>query len=259
MEAVETRSERKRKGKQTQNPKPLEKHYDEANLQLDLSLSSSGPYQLPAPVAADGRSTPPIGVGQHDRKGRPPSTRPQRNPMRTPRVKKHDRVPAPFEWATDRRAMVHTLSYLISAGITAIKGDMKCRRCEAKYQIEHDLESKFKEIRSYITANIDAMFDRAPKEWMNPKLPDCQMCHQTNCIKPVISPKKRSINWLFLFLGKMMGCCTLNQLKYFCKHTNNHRTGAKDRVLYLAYLTMCKQLDPATQFIAREVQSNRKR
>ncbi|KAL1809528.1 hypothetical protein ACET3Z_026518 [Daucus carota] len=29
---------------------------------------------------------------------------------------------------------------------------------------------------------------------------------------------------------QMLGCCTVEQLKYFCKHTKNHRTGAKDRV-----------------------------
>jgi hypothetical protein len=46
----------------------------------------------------------------------------------------------------------------------------------------------------------------------------------------------------------MLGCCTLDQLKYFCKHTKNHRTGAKDRVLFLAYLGLCKQLDPNGPF-----------
>ncbi|KAH7510958.1 hypothetical protein FEM48_ZijujUnG0061700 [Ziziphus jujuba var. spinosa] len=47
---------------------------------------------------------------------------------------------------------------------------------------------------------------------------------------------------------EMLGCCTLEQLKYFCKHTKNHRTGAKDRVLYLTYLGLCKQLDPTGPF-----------
>ncbi|WOH09609.1 hypothetical protein DCAR_0729067 [Daucus carota subsp. sativus] len=47
---------------------------------------------------------------------------------------------------------------------------------------------------------------------------------------------------------QMLGCCTVEQLKYFCKHTKNHRTGAKDRVLYLTYLAICKQLDPKGPF-----------
>ncbi|KAF9684343.1 hypothetical protein SADUNF_Sadunf04G0108500 [Salix dunnii] len=45
-----------------------------------------------------------------------------------------------------------------------------------------------------------------------------------------------------------IGCCTLDQLKYFCKHTKNHRIGAKDRVLFLAYLGLCKQLNPNGPF-----------
>ncbi|THG02676.1 hypothetical protein TEA_012074 [Camellia sinensis var. sinensis] len=76
----------------------------------------------------------------------------------------------------------------------------------------------------------------------------CKFCEQENNAKPVISEKKKSINWLFLLLGQMIGCCTLEQLKYFCKHTKNHRTGAKDRVLYLTYLGLCKQLDPNGPF-----------
>jgi hypothetical protein len=92
------------------------------------------------------------------------------------------------------------------------------------------------------------MHDRAPSDWMNPVLPRCQFCDQENSVKPVIANKKQKINWLFLLLGQMLGCCTLDQLKYFCKHTKNHRTGAKDRVLYLAYLGMCKQLDPNGPF-----------
>ncbi|KAI3463946.1 hypothetical protein Pfo_020609 [Paulownia fortunei] len=88
------------------------------------------------------------------------------------------------------------------------------------------------------------MHHRAPKIWLNPTLLGCRFREQENSIKPVISQKKRSINWLFLLLGQMLDCCTLDQLKYFCKHTMNHRTGAKDRVLCLTYLGLCKQLDP---------------
>ncbi|KAG5588223.1 hypothetical protein H5410_048657 [Solanum commersonii] len=46
----------------------------------------------------------------------------------------------------------------------------------------------------------------------------------------------------------MLGCCTLDELKFFCEHTDNHRTGAKDRVLFLAYLTLCRQVDPTGPF-----------
>ncbi|KAI3474052.1 hypothetical protein Pfo_028840 [Paulownia fortunei] len=96
--------------------------------------------------------------------------------------------------------------------------------------------------------NRDDMRHRAPAAWMNPTLPDCKFCQQNNCVKPIPS-KKKSINWLFLLLGQMIGCCKLSELKYFCKHTRNHRTGAKDRVLYLTYLELCRQLDPRALII----------
>ncbi|CAI9786350.1 unnamed protein product [Fraxinus pennsylvanica] len=92
------------------------------------------------------------------------------------------------------------------------------------------------------------MHDRAPGLWINPNLPRCRYYKQENCAKPIISEKKKSINWLFLLLGQMLGCCTLEQIKYCYKHTRNHHTGAKDRVLYLTYLSLCKQLDPYGPF-----------
>lgn len=107
--------------------------------------------------------------------------------------------------------------------------------------MEYDLQEKFKEIADFIKENKFALHDRAPAEWTTPTLPNCETCGST--LKPVLK-KKRDINWLFLLLGKMLGCCKLSELKYFCKHTKNHRTGAKDRVLYLTYMGLCKQLDP---------------
>ncbi|XP_058080754.1 uncharacterized protein LOC131228937 [Magnolia sinica] len=164
-------------------------------------------------------------------------------PTNAPHGNKDEHVVPPFEWATDHRATVHSLDYLRSHDITRIKGDVECERCESRYQIEFDLNISFGEISEDIIKK-KISFSTAPNEWMNPKLLDCIVCQQTECLKPVISEKKRSINWLFLLFGKMLGCCSLEQLKYFCKHTRNHRTGAKDRLLYLTYLALCKQLDP---------------
>ncbi|XP_058080752.1 uncharacterized protein LOC131228934 [Magnolia sinica] len=172
------------------------------------------------------------------------TTRTRHKSTQAPRVVKDIHVPPPFQWATNLRATVRSLNDLRSLGILTIQGEVQCKRCEGRYEIGFDLNTQFQEISQYIINNMDDMYARAPKEWMNPRLPDCRVCHQTDCMKPVISPKKRSINWLFLFLGKMIGCCTINQLKYFCKHTRIHRTGAKDRVLYSTYVSLCKQLDP---------------
>ncbi|GKV19729.1 hypothetical protein SLEP1_g29953 [Rubroshorea leprosula] len=157
-------------------------------------------------------------------------------------------VPAPFPWATTSRAAVHSLEYLISKEIFTIRGEVQCKRCDEKYEMEYDLREKFREVGSFIVKNMSAMHDRAPSCWMNPPLLKCERCKQTNSVKPVIPEEKDTINWLFLLLGQMLGCCTLEQLKYFCKHSKNHRTGAKDRVLYLTYLGLCKQLDPNGPF-----------
>ncbi|RYR51030.1 hypothetical protein Ahy_A06g026083 isoform C [Arachis hypogaea] len=83
---------------------------------------------------------------------------------------------------------------------------------------------------------------------MAPVLPNCEFCNGKNTAVPVIAAKKRNINWLFLFLGQMIGCCKLSQLKYFCKHADIHLTGAKDRLVYYIYLGLCKQLKPQGPF-----------
>ena len=157
-------------------------------------------------------------------------------------------VPIPFIWATDRRVTVHNFNYLSQNGIFNITGDVQCKRCQKMFQMSFDLREKFPQIWKFIAGNKNSMRDRAPTNWMHPRLPKCLHCNQENSVKPIIAKKKRSINWLFLLLGQMLGCCTLKQLRYSCKHTNNHRTGAKDRVLYLTYLALCKQLDPNGPF-----------
>ncbi|XP_074310451.1 uncharacterized protein LOC141646472 [Silene latifolia] len=160
---------------------------------------------------------------------------------------KTNAVTPPFRWATDRRATVHSMEYLVSKGINTITGDVQCRKCERIFEVGYNLREKFHEL-VYLILYEEDMNHRAPEEWMEPVLPTCKLCGEKNSCKPLIAEKKRSINWLFLLLGQLLGCCTLEQLKYFCKHTENHRTGAKDRVLFLTYFTLCKQLDPNGPF-----------
>ncbi|XP_009783149.1 uncharacterized protein [Nicotiana sylvestris] len=168
----------------------------------------------------------------------------------TPSLKEgeSETITPPYPWATTKRAIVHTLDYLISNGITVISGEVQCKKCQQQYQIQYDLQEKFKEIATFILKTKSVMRDRAPIIWMNPNLPNCKYCNQNNCVKPIISERRSSINWLFLLLGQMIGCCKLDALKYFCMHTKNHRTGAKDRLVYLTYLELCKQLDPEGPF-----------
>lgn len=151
---------------------------------------------------------------------------------------------APFPWATDRPARHDTLDALLRRGVTTVEGAARCKRCGARTAVAYDLASKFREVRGFMDANRHAMDDRAPEAWMAPALPDCAACGRAGAVWPEIAAEKRDINWLFLLLGQMLGCCTLEQLKYFCMNTGRHRTGAKNRVLYYAYIEMCNQLQP---------------
>ncbi|KAE8692690.1 hypothetical protein F3Y22_tig00110831pilonHSYRG00459 [Hibiscus syriacus] len=121
---------------------------------------------------------------------------------------------------SNHRATVHELQYLLSNGIRTITGDVQCKRCERQYQMEYDLIEKYTEIGGYIAQQREAG-DFSQEE-----------SHQL----------------AILAANQMIGCCTLEHLNYFCKHTNLHRTAAKDRVIYLAYLCLCKQLDPTGPF-----------
>ncbi|XVE49408.1 hypothetical protein DITRI_Ditri01bG0080300 [Diplodiscus trichospermus] len=223
-------------------------------LQIPLQLSASHPiYNVPSPLVYQFHQEPVSSssssvVSGSTVTGPSRPVRVRRNPTQAPREGKSDTVRPPYPWATNRRATVHSVNYLLSKEITKISGDVQCKRCERQYKIDYDLKEKFTEIGTFIAENKSAMHHRAPPVWKNPVLPKCQFCDQENSAEPVIARKKKEINWLFLLLGQMLGCCTLKQLKYFCKHTKNHRTGAKDRVLYLTYLGLCMQLDPAGPF-----------
>ena len=225
-------------------PPPSSSSSSSSFLLQQFFLPTSLPLVPPPPLHHSSSHPSTANSSPTRRKGAGP-TRPSRSrklPMNILRQGKSPTVPAPYPWATTERAKVRSLKDLLSGGIDKIKGDVQCKRCDREYQIEYDLQEKFHEVDAFFTENMDNFHDRAPPSWMNPKLPNCRICGQNNCVKPVLD-KKRSINWLFLFLGQMLGCCKLAQLKYFCKHTKHHRTGAKDRVLFLTYVGLRKQLE----------------
>ncbi|XP_073272444.1 uncharacterized protein [Primulina huaijiensis] len=176
--------------------------------------------------------------------GHPWPPRSRRNPTQLPRGGKSLEIAPPYSWATNLRATVHSLQHLLSIHIHTIIGDVQCKICGRNYEMGFDLRQKSLEIFQFIIENKGQMQDRAPSAWLIPSLPPCRLCGEKNSVKPIISDKKKTVNWLFLLLGQMLGFCSLAQLKYFCKHTNNHHTGAKDRLLYLTYVQLCKQLDP---------------
>ncbi|KAK6779687.1 hypothetical protein RDI58_021871 [Solanum bulbocastanum] len=222
-------------------------NYEDDFLTLSLSINSlpnlgASPLSLPLPPP------PPLSnVNNEGARMRVGLTngRMRRTSMSTQSTveEKNETITPPYPWATSRHAIIHTLDYLVSKEITNISGDVQCKKCQQQYKIQYDLQEKFNEIAKFIFKNKKNMHDRAPPIWMDPKLPNCKYCNQRNCVKPIIS-KNISINWLFLLLGQTIGCCKIDQLKYFCKHTKIHRTAAKDRLVYLTFIELCKQLDP---------------
>ncbi|KAG8077615.1 hypothetical protein GUJ93_ZPchr0007g3475 [Zizania palustris] len=95
-----------------------------------------------------------------------------------------------------------TLEHLLLKGITSVEGVVRCKRCFGEQVIAYDLKAKFHEVRNYVATNRLAMNDRAPDEWMCPRLPDCVACGKEGSMSPVIPSDKREINWMFLFLGQ---------------------------------------------------------
>lgn len=158
--------------------------------------------------------------------------------------KKSDTISPPFPWATNRRGEIQSLEYLESNQITTITGEVQCRHCEKVYQVSYNLRERFAEVVKFYLTEKRKMRDRAHKDWAYPEQRRCELCGREKAVKPVIAERKSQINWLFLLLGQTLGFCTLEQLKNFCKHSKNHRTGAKDRVLYLTYMGLCKMLQP---------------
>lgn len=211
------------------NPNPAAAAGEEADSFLNLSLStnsnSTPSSQPPQPQTSQRRQ-----LGRR-------SSKQIIGPGKT------ENITPPYPWATSRRATVHSLQHLLSKGIESVAGSVQCKRCDRQFEMEYDLRSKFREVAAFIVKHREEMRHRAPAAWMSSTLPDCRFCEQRSCVKPVAT-KKKNINWLFLFLGQMLGCCKLSELKYFCKHTRKHRTGAKDRVLYLTYLEIFAQLQP---------------
>lgn len=153
-------------------------------------------------------------------------------------------VPEPFPWATNKRATVHSQQYLLENNVRTIKGKIHCKKCDKDFELGLDLEEKLGELCKLIEKKNGFWHNRAPAGWLNPVFPKCAFCGRQTTTRPIIEKNKKEINWLFLFLGQMLGCCTLDHLKYFCKHNDIHRTGAKDRLLYLTYTNLVKQLVP---------------
>ncbi|MED6110572.1 hypothetical protein PIB30_044338 [Stylosanthes scabra] len=215
----------------------MEDHPTSHNQWLTLSLS------LPSPFSPT-HSSSLVMLSQHQELAQPSKLQAARRRAKkaTKKTTKTATVPQPFPWATTKRTIVHTLEHLFANKIISISGTVECKACQKQYDMQFNLQEKFHEVERFILRKIQGMHDRAPHCWMNPALSKCGLCDNT--MVPMMPKRKRNINWLFLFLGQMIGCCSHYQLKYFNSHQDIISTVAKNRLVYLVYLGLNKQLKP---------------
>ncbi|GFZ02316.1 hypothetical protein Acr_15g0009240 [Actinidia rufa] len=120
--------------------------------------------------------------------------------------------------------------------------------CNTQTTIKYNLLQRFSLLKNFIRRNKNAMTElrEAPEAWNNPeeKFRRCMErdrgCGQNNALIPHNPVPPRSMNWLFMLLGQTLGLCTTDDLQYLV----NERSDNKPRLLYLAFLSLCKQLKP---------------
>ena len=104
-------------------------------------------------------------------------TLPPSCPAKKRRLAKSLTVPPPFPWATSKLATVHTLDYLLSdLKLKTVSATLVCKFCKFQQNFQFDLVENFKEVTTFIKENMNEMHDRAPGEWMNPVIPNCESC-----------------------------------------------------------------------------------
>ncbi|KAK7352134.1 hypothetical protein VNO80_17552 [Phaseolus coccineus] len=222
------------------DPNPSMASFSNNSFSLASSSHNTDPPNAANPPNADANADKTVSAAKPK-----PSVRRSRRTSCGRRSKKvRKTVPEPFPWATNKRATVHSQQYLLENNVRTIKGKIHCKKCDKDFELGLDLEDKLGELLKLIEKKDEYWHNRAPGVWLNPVFPECAFCGRQTTTKPIIEKNKKEINWLFLFLGQMLGCCTLDHLKYFCKHNDIHRTGAKDRLLYLTYTNLVKQLVP---------------
>ncbi|KAF5951634.1 hypothetical protein HYC85_009578 [Camellia sinensis] len=127
------------------------------------SLYPPPPPSPPPPPPPPTPSTSATTVHRHEASPGPSRmVRARRNPTQLPWEGKSGTVPAPFPWATAHWATVHNLNYLLLRQIYSITGEVQCKRCERRYEMDFDLREKFSEVGTFVAERKSSMHDRAP-------------------------------------------------------------------------------------------------
>lgn len=159
--------------------------------------------------------------------------------------------PPPFPWAANTTGTkICTLEYILyTLHIDSVSADFKCMICGDVEKVEYNLAHKYMQVSDYIHRKGTKMGGIASNSWQFPTRPQCKNCNnKRRCLEEVIKKDNNSINWLFLFVGKLIGCCKVQQLKEFCEQNEIECSGTKPRLVYLTYLGLCKQLDPQASY-----------
>ncbi|KOM42257.1 hypothetical protein LR48_Vigan04g245500 [Vigna angularis] len=209
-------------------------------MEIQKYCSNINPNPSSASASSDHSVTPPNAPAKAPKKGR--SLGSSRRISRGKGTSKA--ITAPFPWAKNQRATVHSQQYLLEKNVDTIIGKVYCKSCQHEFELGLNLEEKLDGLCEFFRKEKNKWHKRAPRVWMSPVCPKCPLCERESSTRPVIAENKKEINWLFLLLSQMLGYCTLEHLKYFCKHNEVHRTGAKDRLLYDTYKTLVNQLLP---------------
>ncbi|GLT89623.1 hypothetical protein SLE2022_076000 [Rubroshorea leprosula] len=147
-----------------------------------------------------------------------------------------------------RGFITETKDALLTRGIRKISGAIKCGKCRNQSIIDLDLPEDLSEIANFIISNKRTMEggNYGLTSWYYPNLLNCPKCGAIANSRPVLKGSVNDISWLFLFLGKLLGICSKDQLYYYwvsvcpgCK-----KTLRKDDLLFSVFTHILGLLDP---------------
>nr|CAD1828216.1 unnamed protein product [Ananas comosus var. bracteatus] len=156
----------------------------------------------------------------------------------------HRGRPSPIPLGGRPPATVRPINWLRANGITHVHGEVRCGSCGVQKVVSYELESKVGDTRDFMYSLRHYLDDHVQPVWSKAKLLPCDSCGGSGCVGPVIPARDEDINWLFMLLGQTLAALSLAQLKNFCGKTRIHRTGTKSRLLFNAYVELCRQLIP---------------
>ncbi|PKA61936.1 hypothetical protein AXF42_Ash019142 [Apostasia shenzhenica] len=101
--------------------------------------------------------------------------------------------------------------------------------------------------RKVLEITVAEAEEELPVTWRALRSPlECRRCGSLNSLERVVLAARSEIVWLFLLVGRMMGCGCLStgELRYFCRMNGSYVEGDRDELLLRTYMIIFQQLDP---------------